>query len=363
MMVYLLVFGVTLVVALVVTPLVIRLSLRTGIVAEPGGRRQHRGRIPKLGGLALVVAWLAGVVLIYWLMPPDSPADALRLRGVVLGSLVMVAGGLIDDWRDLRPGWQFFIQFVGAIIAVAHIIFIEVFTNPLPGDWLWTETPLQLIFRLEGDLVWIWRPLAILITVFWVVGMINAVNFLDGLDGLATGVCLIAAALFAWHSHRLGQTTVSLFPLALAGALLGFLFFNFAPARIFLGSAGAYLLGYQMATLSILSPAKFSTALLVLAVPIIDVAWQIVSRMRRGQHPFQGDRGHLHFRLADRGLDTRQIVLGYYLVAILFGLVAVAVSSPIVKLLMLSAVGLGVIALLTYLSRATQKPEPTKPAD
>jgi UDP-GlcNAc:undecaprenyl-phosphate GlcNAc-1-phosphate transferase len=355
-MIYLLVFGVAVVTALVITPLVIRLALNSNIVAEPGGRRQHRGRIPKLGGVAIVGAWLVGVGLIYWLMPPDNPADALRLRGVVLGSLVMVAGGLIDDWRDLRPGWQFFIQFLGALIAVAHIIFIEVFTNPLPGDGLWTQTPLSLLFRLEGDLVWIWRPLAILFTVFWVMGMINAVNFLDGLDGLAAGVCLIAAALFAWHSHRLGQTTVSLFPLALAGALLGFLFFNFAPARIFLGSTGAYLLGYQMATLSILSPAKFSTALLVLAVPIIDVGWQIISRLRRGQHPFQGDRGHLHFRLADRGLGTRRIVLGYYLVAILFGLVAVTVASPIIKLLMLAAIALGVILLLFWLSRAPAKP-------
>ncbi|MEZ4516740.1 MAG: MraY family glycosyltransferase [Chloroflexota bacterium] len=215
-MIYALVFGAAMLAALALTPLVIRLSVRTGIVAEPGGRRKHHGRIPKLGGLAILGAWLIGVVLIYWLMPPTNPDDALRLRGVVLGSLVMVAGGLIDDWRDLRPGWQFLIQFLGAAIAVAHIIFIEVFTNPLPGDWLWTQTPLALVFRPEGDLVWIWRPLAILITVFWVVGMINAVNFLDGLDGLAAGVCLVAASLFAWHSYRLGQTTVSLFPLALA---------------------------------------------------------------------------------------------------------------------------------------------------
>ena len=152
-----------------ITPLVIRFSLRMGVVAEPGGRRRHEGRIPKLGGLAIFGAWLLGVVLIYWFMPPSSPEDALRLRGVVLGSLVMVVGGLIDDWRDLRPGWQFLIQFLGAFIAVAHIIFIEVFTNPLSGNWLWTQTPLALIFRPEGDLIWIWRPLAILVTVIWVI--------------------------------------------------------------------------------------------------------------------------------------------------------------------------------------------------
>ena len=346
-MVYFVVVLASLAAALITTPLARRLSFRLGIVAEPGGRRLHHGRIPKLGGLAVAVAWGVGVVLTYLLLPPDNPDDALRLRGIVLGSLVVVVGGLLDDRYDLPPLAQLLIQFLGAVIAVSHIIFIEVFTNPLPTDALWSAIPL---FRVEGELVWLWRPLALLFTTFWVMGMINAINFLDGLDGLAAGVCLIAAAFFAYHSYRLGQTTVPLFPLALAGALLGFLPFNFSPARIFLGSAGAYLLGYQMATLSILSPAKLSTALLVMAVPIIDVAWQIVSRVRRGQHPMRGDRGHLHFRLSDRGLPTRQIVLGYYGVAILFGLVAVLGAPPLLKLALLASLTLGVFALLLRLN-------------
>jgi UDP-GlcNAc:undecaprenyl-phosphate GlcNAc-1-phosphate transferase len=346
-MVYLLVALASMAAALIATPAARWLSFRLNLVAEPGGRRHHQGRIPKLGGLAIFAAWLVGVGLAYWLLPPADPQDALRLRGVVLGSLVMILGGLLDDRYDLPPWAQLIIQFLGAVVAVAHIIFIEVFTNPLPSDALWTAIPL---FRVEGDLVWIWRPLALLFTTFWVIGMINAVNFLDGLDGLAAGVCLIAAAFFAFHSYRLGQVTVPLFPLALAGALLGFLRFNFAPARIFLGSAGAYFLGYQMATLSILSPAKLSTALLVMAVPIIDVAWQIVSRVRHGRHPMRGDRGHLHFRLADSGLATPHIVLGYYAVAILFGLVAILVASPLLKLVMLTALGSAVLALLLRLS-------------
>ena len=163
-------------------------------------------------------------------------------------------------------------------------------------------------------------------------------------------MCLIAAAFFAYHSWRLAQTTVPLFPLALAGALLGFLPFNFSPARIFLGSAGAYFLGYQVATLSILAPAKLSTALLVLAVPIIDVAWQIVSRLRQGRHPMSGDRGHLHFRLSDSGLPTPRIVLGYYGVALVFGLAAVLVASPLLKLALLAGLAVGVLALLLRLS-------------
>ncbi len=350
---YLVVFSAALIAALVLTPLMKRLALRWGVVAAPGGRRKHASPIPMLGGLAVFGGWVIGVILIYWLLPPLEPGDELRVRGVVIGSLVMVVGGLLDDWRELKPWIQFLIQFIGATIAMSHLIFIEVFTNPVAGASFWTSAPFSWLVTLDGDLVWIWRPLALLITVFWVVGMINAINWLDGLDGLATGVCTIAALLFAWHSYRLGQTTVALFPLALAGALLGFLPFNFAPARIFLGTAGAYFLGYQIATLSILSPAKFSTALLVLAVPILDVAWQIIDRIRRGQNPLQGDRGHLHFRLSDGGMPTRQIVIGYYIVAMAFGLVAIIAPSGLFKLLLWVTLGVAVFTLLIWLSRRT----------
>jgi UDP-GlcNAc:undecaprenyl-phosphate GlcNAc-1-phosphate transferase len=212
-------------------------------------------------------------VLIYWLLPPADPADALRLRGVVLGTAVMFIGGLLDDRYDFSPRWQFLFQFLGAAIAIGHIIFIERFTNPFATASFWSAAPLHWFFQYEAatNLVIIWRPLVFIITLFWVVGMINAVNFLDGLDGLASGVGAIAALLFAWHGLRLEQTTVPLFPLALAGALIGFLIFNFSPASIFLGTAGVWILCYNQATLSILSPAKLSTALLVLAIPILDI--------------------------------------------------------------------------------------------
>jgi UDP-GlcNAc:undecaprenyl-phosphate GlcNAc-1-phosphate transferase len=269
--------------------------------------------------------------------------------------LLIAAGGLLDDLWDLKPWAQLLIQFTGALIAIGHLIFIEVFTSPIGAVEFLTSPLLSSIFTVEDNLVWIWRPLALIFTIFWVVGMINAINFLDGLDGLAGGVCAIAAILFAWHSYTLGQTTVALFPLALAGALLGFLPFNFAPARIFLGSAGAYLLGYQVATLSILSPAKFSTALLVLAVPILDVAWQIINRLRRGQNPLQGDRGHLHFRLSDGGLPTRWIVTGYYSVALAFGLVGILAPTGLIKLILWLFLVAAVLILFIWITRRPLK--------
>ncbi len=359
-MTYLIIFAAALGTAVLITPFAKQLSFRLGIIAEPGGRRQHHGRIPKLGGIPIFAGYMAGILLVYWLLPPADSQDALRLRGVVLGTAVMFLAGLLDDRYDLSPRWQFLFQFIGAAIAIGHIIFIERFTNPFTTPHIWLSPPFNWFFHYDAptNLVIIWRPLVFVITVFWVVGMINAVNFLDGLDGLASGVGAIAALLFAWHGLRLDQTTVPLFPLALAGALIGFLLFNFSPASIFLGTAGVWVLGYNLATLSILSPAKLSTALLVLAIPILDIIWLVFDRMRRGQNPFQGDRRHLHFRLADQGVPTRWIVLGYYVMALLFGLVAVLVPDRLVKIGVWLVLVTAVIILLIWLNPHPKQPPP-----
>ena len=351
---YLLIFAIPLLVSLLITPWAGRLGRRWGIVARPGGRRQHEGMIPKLGGLPLLVAYLVGIGLIYWLMPPVEADDALRLRGVILGSLLLAVGGFIDDRWELGAWPQFAFHFAAAGVAVGHIIFIEVFTNPLPTAALWQMPPFVWLVEVQGNEVWLWRPLALLVTLLWIVGMINTVNWLDGLDGLAAGVGTIAMVLFAWHSYMLEQTAVSAFPLVFAAALLGFLWFNFAPARIFLGTGGAWLLAYNIATLAILSPAKIATALLVLALPILDSVWIVAERLRRGQNPLHGDRRHLHFRLSDSGLSTRRIVLGYYLVALGFGIVAILMPSPWQKLVMIGLLTAVVFAILAILSRRSQ---------
>ena len=354
---YLAVFLLSFGVAFVITPSIRRLALRLNIISLPGGRRQHPEPVPKLGGVALFLAFMAGVGLTYWLFPPTGD-DALRLRGVVLGSLVIFLGGLLDDRFDLPPAVQFLIQFIGAAIAMSHIIFIEVFTNPLPEATFWSWPFWGGLFRIEGTLIWIWRPIALLGTSLWMVGIINTVNWLDGLDGLSAGVATVAALLFAWHSYRLdlaGQEAVVAFPLALAGALLGFLPFNFSPARIFLGTAGAYFLGYNLATMAILSPAKIATALLVLAIPILDSLWRVIDRLRQGYSPFQGDRGHLHFLLADAGWPTRKIVLGYYGVTLLFGLIAIF-ATGLMKLVILIGLGTAVLASFILVSNGRSEP-------
>jgi UDP-GlcNAc:undecaprenyl-phosphate GlcNAc-1-phosphate transferase len=339
---YLLVLLVAFAISLVATPAARELSRRWQIVAWPGGRRQHGRPIAKLGGLSVTLAYLAGVGLIYWLLPPEGD-DAIRLRGVVLGTLIVFVGGLIDDRWEQSPWFQFAVQFAASAVAISHIVFIERFTDPFTGEPRLIE-PLGVV---------------IAITLLWIVGLINTVNWLDGQDGLAAGVGTIAAILFAWHGIRLGQEAVAAFPLALAGALLGFLTFNFAPARIFLGSAGAFVLGYNLATLAILSPAKIATALLVLAVPILDGLWRVIDRLRHGRSPFFGDRGHLHLRLADMGVPTRWIVVGYYGFSLAFGLVAIF-ATGLAKVIILLLLGALVLGLLIWLS-GRDAPRPDAP--
>jgi len=307
------------------------------MVAEPGGRRIHQGYISRLGGLGLFAGFLGAGLLVFGLSafkiwPPMGAEDAKLLSGVLLGSVVVFGFGVLDDKFEF-PAWpQFAAQFVAALIAIAFDIIVERVTLPI---WGYTVFPGLITYPL---------------TIFWVMGMINTVNWLDGLDGLAAGVTAIASLLFAIHAYSLGQTTVALFPLALAAACAGFLPFNFHPARVFMGSSGSMLLGFALASLSILAPAKVATALLVLSVPIIDVAWLIIWRWRRG-NPTQAGRDHLHYRLLDLGLSHRQIVLLYYGFCAAFGLLALLIEVRVFKLAALVIIALLTLALLWRLSR------------
>ncbi|HMR64665.1 MAG TPA: MraY family glycosyltransferase [Anaerolineae bacterium] len=322
-------------ISLLVTPLSIKLGQRYGFVDRPGGRRQHQGEVSRLGGLALFTAFVGTGGLVFGLSAvgwwePIGPEDRKLLTGVLVGSIFMFGVGLWDDLKELSPGRQYAAQFVAALIAIFFDIIFQRVTLPVLGQ---TDFPW-----------WITYPL----TVFWVTGMINTVNWLDGLDGLAAGVAAIAGLLFAIHAYSLGQTTVALFPLALAAACLGFLPFNFFPARVFMGG-GSMLLGYALASLSILAPAKVATALLVLGIPIIDVAWIIIRRWRRGQ-PTRAGRDHLHHRLLDVGLSQRQIVLLYYTFCATFGMLALVIEVRLFKLMALLVLGILTLFVLWRLS-------------
>lgn len=326
-------FAIALALALALTPAAIQIGLKLGIADKPGGRRKHSRITSRLGAVPLFGAFIGTALISQTFgVPTLDPQEGVRLAGLLLGSVAIFAAGLLDDRFDLRAGPQFIAQGLAATIAIAHLIFIERFHNPLIGQ--------EQV--LPG-----WQ--VVIVSAFWFLGMMNTVNFLDGVDGLAATVSLIAASVTAIHMLREGQYSVALLPIALAGALLGFLVFNFQPARIFLGS-GAQYLGFTLACLGIMAGAKVALLLLVMGVPIADVVWQVIDRTRRGKSPLQGDRGHLHFRLIDAGWNARRIVMLYAVVCVAFGALALIAQPPLLKLATLGIVLAGVVITLALLS-------------
>lgn len=333
-MIFFLTFVTAFLVALILTPLAIQLALRTGAIDRPGARRIHTALTPRLGGLPIFFAfWGAvGISLIY---PRTDPHESLRLLGLFVGSILLFILGAYDDHRELKSTPQLIVQVIAAAIVVASGVLIDEIPNPFGGA-----------LHLE---MWF----AILFTLFWLAGMINTINWLDGIDGLASGVAVIAGLVMFVHTFRLQQHSIALLALALIGTVAGFLIFNFYPARIFMGSAGANVLGFALGVLAIIGGAKVATVLLVLWIPILDVAWQIYNRLRTGKSPFAADRGHLHHRLLDLGLSQRAIVLLYYALTALLGALALVLPGGVYKLIALVVIGLGALMVLVKISEKT----------
>lgn len=344
---YLLIFGTSLGLAILLSPVAARLGVRLDIVDRPGGRRRHEGQVSRLGGVAVFIAFLAALGVAAWagiLTAGYGPNDTLRLRGLLIGGGLAFLFGLLDDRLDF-PAWpQFAFQFAMSLVALSTLLWLERFTLPFFGT-----------IRLEE---YVWGAYAYVpLTTLWVMGMINTVNWLDGLDGLAAGVgailCLVLTVHMLYRAEP-AQTSAALLPLALMGALVGFLPFNFAPARVFLGSAGAFFLGYAVAGLGLIAGGRTATVLMVMGLPIVDVAWQIFDRLRHRRSPVQGDRGHLHYRLDDLGLSRQSIVLLYWGFCALFGLLAL-MAAPWQKLVALISIAATVILVLIFLSQGDER--------
>ncbi len=343
-----LVFALAFAMALALSPLTVHLGRRLGILDVPGGRHKHRRPVPRTGGLALYLPFTVAVLVAQILpVPRMDPKEIIRVTGLLLGGTFAFLVGLYDDRHELGPLTQYISQLIAGAIAIVFLIHIETLNNPLS----------------DSQVSWPY-PVTVAVTLFWMGLMMNTVNWLDGLDGLAGGVAAIAAViLFANAAFRLNppQDSVSLLPLALLGATLGFLPFNFHPARVFMGTSGSMFLGYTLGALSIIGGAKMATILLVMGLPLLDVAWVIVTRLREGRNPTIGGREHLHFRLVDMGLGQREVVLGYYAFSAIFGALTLAIESRLFKLIALAMmVGL-VLAGFALTSR--RAPRPDQPDD
>ncbi len=310
--------------AVFLTPVSMAAARRLGLVDRPGGRRRHQGVIPRIGGLALFGGFIGAVLLSQmlpagWLPPSTDPNEARRLAGLMVGTTFMAGFGLLDDRFEFGSWPQYLAQAGAGVISIVFVIFIERVNNPFgPG---------QIVF--PDPLVW-------LLTVFWFMGAINTVNWLDGMDGLAATVAAVVAVVLAIHMLRSGQGSVAPLALALLGCTVGFLIFNWPPARVFMGSVGAFFLGYTLAALGLIAGARVATVLLVIGLPALDVAWLMWWRWRHGKPLGQGDRNHLHFRLLDKGYSPRQILVGYGLFCTLFGLASLS-SNTLVKIGALAA--------------------------
>ncbi|HEX8939969.1 MAG TPA: MraY family glycosyltransferase [Candidatus Limnocylindrales bacterium] len=290
--------------AFVLTPFVRRWVAGLGMLDRPDPRRVNTRPVPRGGGFAVVGAFLPAALLVLALdelggpvVRPPAGIGPPQLVGLLGGGVLAVALGFLDDYLQLRARWQSLGQLALAAFAIGLGLTITTLTNPLGSGSL----------HLDGIV-------SIGFTAFWIVGMINSINWIDGLDGLSSGIGVIAAMTLGVISLtvEIDQPFVALFCFALAGALLGFLRWNFHPASIFVGTSGVMFVGYTLAVLSILGTAKVAVALLVLGVPIIDTFWIIVRRMAARRSPFSPDRGHIHHRLLDLGLSHTQTVLLIY---------------------------------------------------
>jgi UDP-GlcNAc:undecaprenyl-phosphate/decaprenyl-phosphate GlcNAc-1-phosphate transferase len=324
-------FLIAVLVTLLATPLVVRLALRLGIVDDDGqDRRMHAIPKPRVGGIAVFFGFAFALFTVlglsqvspFALLPPADQFDAIhKLVGLLFGGLLILGVGIWDDVMQMRPRNKLAAQVIVALISMLYGFVIPGITVPFdhnPGT-NWIDFP-----------IWVGVPL----TLVWYVGMMNAINFLDGLDGLLTGVAAISSLFLFVIAVLHANPVVALVVAALTGAALGFLPYNFNPAQIILGDAGSLFIGYVFATVSIIGASKTAIAisvvvpLLVLALPVLDTAAAIVRRARSGKRISEADREHFHHQLIFRfGLNVRQAVLLLYAVCFVLGAVALAFSG------------------------------------
>ena len=307
MLQYVVPFVIALVVSYALTPSVKKLAIKIGAVDRPNARKVHTHVIPRLGGLAIYIGFMAAVL---FCVPLQH-----ELVGMLLGCTAIVAVGIWDDICNIPAKVKLVGQILAACIPIAFGIQIEWLTNPF------------------GDIIVLPELIAIPVTIFWIIGFTNTVNLIDGLDGLAAGVAFIASISMFLLAYNLNQFLPALVIVSMAGAALGFLQYNFNPAKIFMGDTGSMLLGYTLSVAAVLGLVKTAATvalvvpIIALGLPILDTTFAIIRRKMSGVPIFQPDKGHLHHRLLALGMTQKQAVLIMYFVSMILGIVALFVAN------------------------------------
>ena len=315
---YFIFFAISFVLSLAITPFIIRLAHYINAIDKPGPRKIHTQPIARLGGVVVILAFLLTLISIMIADPAKLEFTAEKiwridknLFGVSSGILVLLIVGIWDDIKGIKAGYKLIFHFLAALIVVYFGVNI----------W-WIRNPFSNLDVLLGNWTYLVVPV-------WIVLLINVTNWLDGADGLATGVGFIASVVlfFLSVSPTVNQSSTGLLAIVLSGALLGFLVHNFNPAKIFLGDSGSMFIGFMLAIFAIISGGKLATAALVMGLPILDALWVIARRIISGESPWKADRLHLHHRFLDAGFTQRQTVFSLYGISAIFGIIALSAKT------------------------------------
>ena len=324
MFLYLKPFLISLFSSLIIIPVIIKLGGKFQFFDKLDSRKIHKKNIVRLGGAAIIISFLAGIFL-----SGDLVFDNLKW-GIVICSLIILFFGVWDDLKNLS--WK--TQLAGQIIIVLIMIYVglnvDYIANPFGGlefrldQYQFSISPCPILAN-KG----IYSILGSLFILIWIISFMNVMNWLDGLDGLAGGVGVIGALtlFFLSISSLVNQPPLGIMAIALTGAILGFLAYNFHPARIFMGTSGSMFLGFMLAVMAIFSGGKTATALLIMGFPILDAGWVIVQRIKNKQSVFQPDNRHIHYRLLEYGWSQRKIVLFIYAICLIFGISALVFQT------------------------------------
>ncbi|MCU6708463.1 undecaprenyl/decaprenyl-phosphate alpha-N-acetylglucosaminyl 1-phosphate transferase [Paenibacillus sp. J5C_2022] len=331
-------FVAALILALVMTPLIKKLAFKVGAIDKPNHRKVHTRIMPRLGGLAIYIAFVGAFLILQPFIPEGllRPWDVNMINALLVGGTIIIILGALDDRFELSAK----VKLLGQLLAACVVVFgFDIHINLVNVPFGESMQPIA---------EWIGIPL----TLFWIVGVTNAINLIDGLDGLAAGVSGIAIATIAVMAAFMGYQPVILLSTLLLGGIIGFLVFNFHPAKIFMGDSGSLFLGFSLATLSMLgfkqvTIVSFVTPLLIIGVPLSDTFFAIVRRWVNKKPLFAPDKEHLHHRLQDLGFSHRRTVLIIWGVAAVFGLLAIF-QSVVVQSTAANWITFAVICLLMF---------------